>query len=246
MKSYVKICTLITMMVLILTGCGGGLPDMTPEEEQIVGEYAAKLLLKYDANNRSRLVSREEVAVYESELEQKTQSTLPEQTQSGMDPVDDTPVVEIGQETSGVVATGSFEEFYDLAEGIQILYQGHEICDSYPKGGAEYEYFTLDAEDGNKLLVLKFRVDNQSQTVQTVDILSKSGILRATVNGSKNYNVLTTMLMDDLSTYKEDVAVGESVDAVLLIEAKTEELENVSSISLNLKNDSKTCTIQLQ
>lgn len=246
MKSFVKMSALITLMILTLTGCGGGIPDMTPEEEQLIGEYAAKLLLEYDANNRSRLVSREDVAAYEEEVAQRQEDVMIEQPETGMEPVDDTPVIEMEQETEEVVTNGTFEEFYELAEGIQIVYQGNEICDSYPGDGAEVEYFALDAEAGNKLMVLKFRIDNQSQADQSIDILSKSGVLRATINGSNSYNVLTTMLMNDMSTYKGDIPAGGSVDAVLVVEADAGVVENITNIDLKLQNDSKTCTIQLQ
>lgn len=244
-KNYVKICALMAVMIAMLGGCGGSFPDMTQEEEQAVGEYAAKLLLKYDANNRSRLVSREEVAIWESELEQEVLNTIPEPTQEGMEPVDDTPVIEIGQETADGT-TGSLEEFYGLADGIKIIYQGNEICDSYSQTGDTNAHFALDAAEGNKLVVLNFRIENQAQAKQNIDLLSQSAVMHVTLNGSDKYNVLTTMLMEDMSTYMGEVPAGGNVDVVLLVETDSETADNISSVSLNLKNDSKTCTIQLQ
>ena len=46
---------LLCTMMLSMTACGNEIPDLTEEESQRVGEYAAVTLLKYDANNRSRL-----------------------------------------------------------------------------------------------------------------------------------------------------------------------------------------------
>ncbi len=244
-KSYIKIGAFMATIALLLTGCGAQLPDMTEEEEQIVGEYAAKLLLKYDANNRSRLVSREEVEEWESEEEQKAENKIPEPTHEGMGPVEDTPVIEIGQETAGGATTGTIEEFYELAEGIQIAYLGNELCDSYSQNGDANDYFALDAADGKKLLVLKFRIENHSQTEQRLDMLSQSAKIRVTVDGS-DYNVLMTMLMDDLSTYVGNIPVDGTVDAVLLAELSDEMRDDISSLSLNLKNESKMCTICLQ
>lgn len=235
----------MVIMVLMLAGCGSSFPDMTLDEEQAIGEYAAKLLLKYDANNRSRLVSREEVAALESQLEQTVQNWIPEQTHEGMGPVDDTPIIEIGQETSGNVSTGSLEGFYELADGIKVTYQGTEICESYSQDGDANAYFALDASEGKKLLVLKFRIENQSQAEQNIDLLSKSGIIKVTVNGN-SYSALTTMLMEDMSTYMGDVPADGSIDTVLLAEIDGGVADNISSLTLNLKNDSKKCTIQLQ
>ena len=43
---------LLCTMMLSMTACGNEIPDLTEEESQRVGEYAAVTLLKYDANNR--------------------------------------------------------------------------------------------------------------------------------------------------------------------------------------------------
>lgn len=245
-KGYMKASALMASMVLVLTGCGGDFPNMTQEEEQIIGEYAANILLRYDANNRSRLVSREEVAERDAELSQKEEQQTPEQTQTGMDPVEDTPVIEIGEEPTSGVTIGSLEEFYGLPEGVKITYQGNEIHSSYSQAAEENDYFALDASEGKKLLVLKFKIENQSQAEQSIDLLSRSIIIRTTVNGNNDYNVLTTMLMNDMSTYVGTVTAGEGVDVVLLAEVDSDISDSITTLSINLKDDSKACTIQLQ
>lgn len=242
-KGCVKLSALMTILAVTLTGCGGSFPDMTDEESQIVGEYAANILLKYDAGNRSRLVSREEVAAREARQEEEI--TIPESTQT-MDPVEETPIIEIGQETNNDVTTGSLEEFYGLPDGVSIVYQGNEVRSSYSQDGEMSDYFTLDASEGKQLLVLKFRIENQSQTDQALDLLSRSTIIRTSVNGSNNYSVLTTMLMNDMSTYVGTVPAGAGVDVVLLAEIDSEISSSISTLNLKLKDDAKAYTIQLQ
>ena len=64
---------LLCAMMLSMTACGNEIPDLTEEESQRVGEYAAVTLLKYDANNRSRLVDPEMViAKLEKEAAKET------------------------------------------------------------------------------------------------------------------------------------------------------------------------------
>jgi len=46
----------IGIVVLILSGCAS-IPDMSDEQSEMVSEYAAALMLKYDSENHSRLVS---------------------------------------------------------------------------------------------------------------------------------------------------------------------------------------------
>lgn len=247
-KGCVKTGAAMLAAVCLLTGCGNSFPSMTEEEEAMVGEYAAMLLLKYDANNRSRLVSYEEVEEREQELllkQQEPEEPVQEPEDGGMGPVDETPVIEIGQETDNN-GTGSMEAFWGLPEGMTIVYQGNEICGSYPQTGEEDAYFSLDAAAGKDLLVLKFRIENMSGEEQYVDLLSQEAIVRVTVNGNYSRNALTTMLMDDLLTYMGSIPTGGSSDVVLLTEVDSDVAEAVSSIELSLKNASKTYTIQLQ
>ena len=64
---------LLCAMMLSMTACGNEIPDLTEEESQRIGEYAAVTLLKYDANNRSRLVDPEVViAKLEKEAAKET------------------------------------------------------------------------------------------------------------------------------------------------------------------------------
>lgn len=250
-KGNIKMCAVSAVMVLLLTGCGSSIPDMTEEQESMVGEYAAMALLRHDANHRSRLVSYEEVQarnLLEEQQEEERRAAgqqSEEESSEGMDPVDDTPVTNIGQETDGN-AVRSLEEFLGMPEGITVAYNGNSICDSYPEGEEEDIYFSLDASAGKHLLVLNFTIGNQSQAEQSVDLLSQNMTARVTVNGSYSRNALTTMLMDDLLTYAGSIPSGSSVNVVLLVELDSDVAENVSTVSLTLANVSDKYTVQLQ
>ena len=242
-KNYVKTSAVMAAMIFALTGCGAAIPDMTQEEEQMVGEYAAMLLLQYNANNRSRLVSREEVEAEElkqAELEEKKRTEeVASQAQ------EEEEAAETEQQTI-VNAIGNPEEFFELPDGIVISYIGYEVCDSYPQDDESSTYFALDATEGKRLVVLKFNMENQSQTEQHIDILSQNAVMRVLVNGSYSRNVLTTMLMDDMSTYVDDIPAGDTVQLVLLTELDHDVAESISTLMLSLKNETKTCTIQLK
>lgn len=248
-KTYVKGYVVATAMIFLMTGCGSKPVNMTPEQEALVGEYAAMALLRHDADNRSRLVSQEEVEARDQELLLKEQERQKEEQkkeeQEGMDPVEETPVIDAGGKADDNT-DGSMEAFFGLPEGITISYTGQEICDSYPADGDGNEYFALDASAGKRLLVLKFDVMNQSQTDQTVDMLSKNPVIQITVNGSYTRFALTTMLMDDLSTYKGEVAAGSTTPLVLLTELDSDVAEAVSSVTLSMKDDADNYKVQLQ
>ena len=56
MKKFVCAIAVISLSILMLTGCGS-IPNLDAEQEEMVSEYAVSLLLKYDSENHSRLVN---------------------------------------------------------------------------------------------------------------------------------------------------------------------------------------------
>lgn len=249
-KKYVTGYAVAASMILLMTGCGSEQLNMTPEQEALVGEYAAMALLRHDANNRSRLVSPEEVEAHIQKLIQKEEQQLEkeqehEETSVGMDPTADTPVIEAGQNQDDN-AIRTMEGFFELPEGVTILYTGANVCDSYPESGEENEYFALDASEGNKLIVLNFDILNSLQEVQTVDFLSQSPVIKITVNDKVTRFALTTMLMEDMSTYKGEIPAGGKISLVLLAEVPTDEIATVSSVRISLKNADQSFQLQLQ
>lgn len=223
-----------------LSACGENvIPEMTDEELQAVGEYAAITLMKYDANHRSRLV---DISQLEEEKEPVVPmpTTEPVEKEEGMKPVDDTPV-ENRTEQENVY---SMEEVLGLPDGVAVSFVGHEFCKKYAEDG-ENDYFAITPSVGKKLLVLKFSLNNTTGQERYVDLLSAGCVSKITVNGDYTRRALTTMLPNDLSTYTETIAAESSREVVLLIEVEEDRVENLSSIVLNLKNESKTYTIQL-
>ncbi len=243
-KGYLKAGAISVAMMLLLTGCGVNYPELTAEEEVLVGEYAAKLLLKYDANNRSRLIVREELGEEDSVSEEKEEPQEQPEVSLGEPEVVEPPIEYNEAPPANMIS--SPEEFYELSEGISIDYLGMELCDSYPAEGQADSYFALDATEGKTLMVLKFKIENQAQSEQNVDLLTQNVLFRITANGGYTRNTLTTMLLDDMSTYVGTLGAGEAEEVVLLAEVDDDVANSISTLMLNLKNDVKTCTIQLQ
>lgn len=233
---------LAVVLCLGLAGCSENMiPDMTAEEMQLIGEYAAITLMKYDASNRSRLVQLPDDAWLEEEPE--TPPT-PEQTEepSGMGETDDTPTVDMTQQVTG---PGSMEEMLKMAEGMSVTYLGAGLYDVYPDSG-EIGGFALTASSGKKLLVLSFQFSNGSQQEQRVDIPSQNMTFRINVNSEYTRTAMPAMLPDDMTAFTETIPAGESAGAVLIIEVGQGSMDEIQTISLSLKNDEDVYTIQLK
>ena len=141
--------------------------------------------------------------------------------------------------------TTSLEDFFGLAEGVTLTYRDYQIADSYPEDESAEDYFALDASTGKKLLILNFELTNGTDQEENVDFLSTASRYIITVNDGTRGNALTTMLPNDMSTYVETMAPGETQGLVLLLEVNEDMANGIQNISLRLKNTSNEYTIQL-
>ena len=235
---------LLCAMMLSMTACGNEIPDLTEEESQRIGEYAAVTLLKYDANNRSRLVDPE-VVIAKLEKEAAKETTKASQEEGKAEETGSTGTTEVTMPTAQEEITARMEDFFDLPEGVSITYEDYMVADSYPEDGVEDDYFALDASMGKKLLVLRFHRTNGSAQEETIDVLNTNSRYIITVNDSIRANALTTMLPNDMSTYEETLEPGQSQGLVLLLEVNEDVADAVQTIALRLKNASNEYTIQL-
>ncbi|MBQ7933442.1 MAG: hypothetical protein IJ327_01460, partial [Lachnospiraceae bacterium] len=142
---------LVLNMMLMLAGCGNAIPDMSDDQMDALGEYAAITLMKYDANHRSRLV---DLSKYEEEIKEE----VPETTESEQEEyLDSTPEMDISDTDSvapEVSTYVSIEEFMELPAGVMVTYEGLRICESYPEGDDGNDFFYLEASGDKKLVVL--------------------------------------------------------------------------------------------
>ncbi len=232
-------------LALTMTACGNQIPDLTEEASQRIGEYAAVTLLKYDASNRSRLVDPDVViAKLEKEAAKAAQKEEQQQTQKP-DGTDGSGAAEVETPAAQEDITASMEEFFGLPEGVTLSYEEYQVADSYPEDGSTADYFALDASDGKKLVVLKFRMTNGSAQDENIDLLDSGSRYVITVNNSVRGNALPTMLPNDMSTYVDTLMAGAEQELVLLLEVDEETAADIQTISLRLRNASNEYTIQL-
>lgn len=231
-----------------MTACGSAIPDMSEEQNAQVVEYAAGLLLKYDENYHSRLVEEpeaepgeEEPIVQEEETVKETETTpVVDVTQEP----ETTPVVDVTQEPVEA-SFGSVEEFYGI-DGVSITYNGYELKDMYPDTQESEElYFAMNATRGCKLLVLNFDAANISGGDLNLDMLSRDTKFKVSINGETPKYALTTMLMNDLSSFTGTIAAGASERLVLVSEITEEKANSIQTISLNMRNVSEEGTLSL-
>lgn len=238
-----KKITGIVMFIFIAafaTGCGNKIPEMTEQQQELIVEYAAGTVLKYDKNYESKLVELTLEENVESEPAKEEEISASENEEV----VNESEDVTVIDNTEAVTTVASIEEFLQI-DSVAITYTGYETYDMYPENNESSElFFFMNATQGNKLLVLKFNIENFSGAEKEVNIAQSNVRFKVVVDGVEK-NALMTMLLNDLAYYNGVLAAGESTELVLICEVPVEQSENISSLALVLKNVDNEATISL-
>lgn len=214
-----KVSVLLKIMAaaLLMTGCGA-MPNLTQDETELISEYAVGVLLKYDTAHGRRLVdtSGYELVTEEPAPEEPVEEPIQEEPEPE---IEEPVVVDVSQDEEETQPTASSVEQYYGIPNIMITYQGCETADSYPPAGeGDTLFFSMDATQGQQLLVLKFIAQNLTEEDQTMNMLGYGATFRVSVNGQPSKGALATMLVNDMQTYNSVIPASSSVELVSIVE----------------------------
>ncbi|MCI8991580.1 MAG: DUF4352 domain-containing protein [Eubacterium sp.] len=125
--------------------------------------------------------------------------------------------------------------------GLTVEYTGYEMTDNV----SESTYFSLDATDGKKFVVLSLQLENTSADTVPVDILSTEPRFHISINDSARATAQVTLLMDDFNTVEKSFAPGESMKARLVFEVDAELEEDISSLIMDAAINGQNSKIKL-
>lgn len=236
MKRKLIGCVATIGLCMSLVGCGNAIPEMTEEQRIAISEYAIEKVLEYDISQESRLV---DLSKYPIPTPTPGVEATPEP--EGMDEVEDTPVIEIGQESQVTLP-----QAMELMEGLTLEYVGYDVVESYPAEETD-DFLKVSAGMGKKLLVLRFQLMNVSSQALDVEMIDATSSYLITVNDTFSKTAsMTLTLEDDLMTYVGTLQPDEGKSLVLLAEYKQEELTDVATITMAVKKGEKSSKLQLQ
>lgn len=269
-RSKLYFVLLIGMCATMLVGCNKNKDDvamqpvieeeknmfgLTASEQKMYAQYAAGTLMKYSAGSNMRilegqvLINREAkekaereraekraqlAAEYEAEKKEKEKKNKDKDSGNGTTTSSEGSEISYISDMSQATGTDAFS----------IIYDGYEITDSYPNSGDDL-FMAMDATTGKLLMVTKYKVTNISGQTENFNMFSKQGKFRLDLNG-KRYNSQYTLLLNDLSMYKGDIAAGETIEGVLIFEIPEAEAPNVNDMVLSVTVDGETSSMQLQ
>lgn len=223
-KTTLTVCLLVTGAIA-LTGCTSF--DYTTEEEDIIANYAANILLRHDKNYKTDYMDEEQTTAVKSD------TIVSEEETTSANNVDFGNV----SGSNNISVASDITNALHLPEGLTASYVDYELVEQYPDDNSA-DIFVMKAVENSKLLVVKFNITNTTSQDISVNIMSSVQKFKGIVNEAKKYNAQLTLLLDALNTYEGSVKAGASQTLVLVYQTQLDDKDDIKSLSVELTDTS--------
>ena len=235
-----------------LCGCNSDkdliLAEGTEDQQlKLVAEYAAGLLMKYDKSHKNGLtVIVPEQPVMEDPVD-ITPPTTEEQAvmeEESLDPSVNVSGGNPGGPEGGMLPgpeeampegnIGSIAEALGIPD-FDVVFTGYETTETYPDQDISEDdamLFSLQSEEGEKLLILHFDLSNNTGADTECRPINSDVKIRLLVNDETRLNQQMTILMNDLKSYDAVMPAGATEDTVLVFYIDDSLVDNIQTLTL--------------
>lgn len=231
-RTKILMTTAVIMTAMMMSGCGEEAYTLTDNEKDLIVNYSAHVVTKYNTYQKEGLTYVwEDAAEDEGDAVQTTEPTNTEVVS------EDGTVAAVPEDTAEnedtVYAANAvtLDELFGMS-GIEIDYVGARLAVQY----AEDDYYVLYPDTGKQYLVLGLDITNTGEAVAYVNNLEKSAKFQATINGESTVSSELTLLLQDFSTFEATLKPGETRETVLLFQVPAT-VTSVDRLSLYAKTD---------
>ena len=237
-----KIILSIVLFATVVSCCGcSWAKSFSEEDTKNVAAYSAKIIAKYNTRQQDGIVhidESDEKSVANDRLKELAKLENSSNTTSS----NSTSSSSSSSSSSGSATAKSAVSLSTAlgVSGVDFTYQGYDVKDDYVTN-----VYNMSPNSGYKFLVMKFQMSNTSAGDVDVNIISMNAKFKATINGGTSATNDLTLIPEDLATYKGTLRAGESTETVIIFQFKSEDLENIQSISLQCTVNGSTNDITL-
>lgn len=233
-RTKLLMTTAVMMTAMMMSGCGEEAYTLTDSEKDLIVDYSAHVVTKYNTYQKEGLTY-----VWEDDTEDEADVMQAQTTEStGADVVSEAGTAEAVPEDTAeneemVYAANAvtLDDFFGMS-GIEMDYVGARLAIQY----AEDDYYVLYPDSDKQYLVLGFDITNTGEAVAYVNNLEKSAKFQAVLNDEKTVSSELTLLLDDFSTFEATLKPGETRETVLLFQVPAT-ITSVDKLSLFAKTD---------
>lgn len=217
--------------MLFLTGCVSSI-SLTDNESDLVAEYIAGLMFKYDTNYEEALIPPEE------EKEEVVVTISPSPTPVLINDSDKGTTSQNENKDGNVQANVDFTEVVGV-KNLEIEYGGYEVKDSLSDN-----YFNIESGEGKSLIIVKFRLKNTSDKDINVNLTKSNIMYQLDINTGNFQKPLLTFLDNDLRMIDTTIKANSSFDTVLVFNVS--EKVNLDVVNVIISHSQKTAIIKLK
>lgn len=204
-----KIYAVILVMSIALTGCAN-FPDLSEKESDMISQYLAGAVLNYTKGYKNSFI-------YDKTVLKPTPPPVPT-----LAPVPTPEAKKPGGSSKGnsgnsapVAKNVSLSEIYAIA-GINI-----EPVSVETRKDIVTQFSSVSADPGKKLVIVSFRIKNNSSRAKNVNLAGKNVRYSLTMDGKSYGQAMLTIVEGDMLGFNEKIAAGRSKQGVLLFQANS-------------------------
>lgn len=212
--------------------------ELSKEDEALVVEYVANVVINHDNNYIVKMAHREKEEETKRPWIEDDGSISTEKQTSDENADSNQGADNKEEETTKTPSQNSLisvNEAFGIA-GISVESAGYTVGDKYPEGN---DGFSMVATKGYDLLVLKFNVKNSTAENKNLDMTALDYNFRCIVNTDKKLNAQITALVNALNTWNGVIEAGSTKELILVFQVNEEVSKNIESIKLSVIKDEK-------
>lgn len=226
-----------TLAALLLTGCG--VVELSEKEEDLIATYSAGVLLNDCTRYKDRLIIHPEEPLASKEPVQggQAETPVPEETVAPVSEPQPEVEKDSGEESEPEetkVPLIPLNDLYKL-KGVSITYTGYEFCKEYPK---KSDSFQVSASEDEILLVVKFKVKNQSNAMKKIDLINRTISYELSADDSKYNPTISVLENGGLNFLSTSIKAGKEEEAVIIY-AVPKKVRDAGHLSILIKEKNK-------
>jgi len=238
MKKKILVSLITVLAFLQIQGCSGDV-TITDEQEDIISQYAAGVMLRYSYENEWKYTKLYD-ALYgyhkstESETETSSSKTTTETESTTLSSGSSSGS---SSTTTTTTAAASLSDTLPTALGLtscSITYSKYSVGSSYPLNP---DSIYVPAESDRVVVGVEFTIVNNSSAAITANTTNAGVLMKLKVSGTSYTNYATLLKNSLLTLSNVTINAGESYTAVVLFQIPSELEGSVASSTLTATKD---------
>lgn len=227
MKREMRLLAVLSVITLLLCGCGSELYEMTDEEEALVVQGAAYMLSKHNIFQKDGM---------NGTLPQEEEETENVNTEDA-----DNTHSQNSADSFGSLETISLAESIGYKDKLDVKYEGFSLMDVYKEGS----YFSLSAGSGKTFVVMQFTITNSAGEDIQIDNYAAGYAFFCNFEGTSHVPEKQSFIADSLASFEGTIPANKSAPAVLIFEIAKEQAEMISEPTLTMEHNGTSYLIKL-